>query len=336
MKLLTVTVPCYNSQDYMENCIDSLLTGGERVEILIINDGSKDRTGEIADAYAAKYPNIVRVIHQENGGHGEGINQGVAHACGTYFKVVDSDDKLSRDFPAFLDKLEQCEREGGVDLMLTNYFYVHTDGVGDRSIQYKNVLKPGRVVTWEQTNPFLLHQLITLHSGTFRTEHMRRWGELLPKHISYEDNLMVFKTLPHVKKLCYLDMDLYRYTIGREGQSVAREAMKKRYANQVLVAQKCFTSCRFDEIENKKLKKYMKHEMFMMFAIAICFARMNANQESDDAVRAMWRTCIDHDRKWGRHFRYGSPLWFLCLPGKFGRWFTNVIYAISNKIVRYN
>ena len=85
MKLLTVTVPCYNSAEYMEKCINSLLPGGDRVEIIIINDGSKDRTGEIADDYAEKYPNIVRVIHQENGGHGEGINQGLDWASGKYF-----------------------------------------------------------------------------------------------------------------------------------------------------------------------------------------------------------------------------------------------------------
>ena len=64
MKLLTVTVPCYNSQDYMEKCVESLLTGGERVEILIIDDGSKDRTGQIADELAAKHPTIIRAIHQ--------------------------------------------------------------------------------------------------------------------------------------------------------------------------------------------------------------------------------------------------------------------------------
>ena len=92
MKLLTVTIPCYNSQDYMSACIESILPGGERVEIIIIDDGSKDLTGTIADSYAEKYPSIVRVIHQENGGHGEGINQGLAHATGKYFKTVDSDD----------------------------------------------------------------------------------------------------------------------------------------------------------------------------------------------------------------------------------------------------
>ena len=77
MKLLTVTVPCYNSQDYMEKCIESLLLGGERVEVIVINDGSSDNTAAIADRYAAQYPDVVKVVHQENGGHGAGINAGL-------------------------------------------------------------------------------------------------------------------------------------------------------------------------------------------------------------------------------------------------------------------
>ena len=97
MKLLTFTIPCYNSEAYMEKCIESILPGGEDVEIIIVNDGSKDRTAEIADAYAAKYPTIVRAIHQENGGHGEAVNTGIRNATGLYFKVVDSDDWIDQD-----------------------------------------------------------------------------------------------------------------------------------------------------------------------------------------------------------------------------------------------
>ena len=73
MKILSIAIPCYNSEAYMEKCIESLLVGGEDVEILVVNDGSSDRTAEIADAYAEKYPTIVKAIHQENGGHGEAV-----------------------------------------------------------------------------------------------------------------------------------------------------------------------------------------------------------------------------------------------------------------------
>ena len=95
MKILSVVVPCYNSEAYMENCIHSLLTGGTEVEIIIVDDGSMDRTAVIADKYGADYPDVVKVIHQENGGHGEAVNTGLRHATGLFFKVVDSDDWVS-------------------------------------------------------------------------------------------------------------------------------------------------------------------------------------------------------------------------------------------------
>ena len=96
-KILTITIPCYNSQDYMKKCVDHALLGGELVEILIVDDGSTDDTAKIADAYAEKYPTIVKAIHKENGGHGDAVNTGIAHATGVYFKVVDSDDWLDRE-----------------------------------------------------------------------------------------------------------------------------------------------------------------------------------------------------------------------------------------------
>ena len=89
MKLLSIAIPCYNSEKYMRKCVDSLLAGGEDVEIIIVDDGSaRDRTGEIADEYAERYPSIVKAVHQENGGHGAAVNTGIRNATGLYFKVV--------------------------------------------------------------------------------------------------------------------------------------------------------------------------------------------------------------------------------------------------------
>ena len=97
MKILSFAVPCYNSEAYMRKCIDSLLPGGEDVEIIIVDDGSSDGTAAIADEYEAKYPGICRAIHQENAGHGGAVNTGITNARGMYFKVVDSDDWLDTD-----------------------------------------------------------------------------------------------------------------------------------------------------------------------------------------------------------------------------------------------
>lgn len=336
MKLLTVTVPCYNSQDYMANCINSLLVGGDRVEIIVIDDGSKDNTGAIADEYAEKYPDIVRVIHQENGGHGEGINQGLRHATGKYFKVVDSDDRVSEDFPAFLDRLEEYECQGGVDLCVTNYYYVHSDGIGDRSINYSNALTEDKIMSWADTKPFYVHQLLTIHSCTFRTEVMRKWGTELPKHTFYEDNLMVYLTLPYIQRIGYMNRDLYLYTIGREGQSVQQNVMMKRYPHQILVTEKCFCACHLDDVSQLRLKKYMMHELFIMFGISILFTRLNKTDESDADIDKMWKTCYDFDEKYAKHFRKRSLLWFICIPGRFGQNFSALVYRFANKIVRFN
>ena len=105
-KLITFAVPCYNSAAYMRNCIDSLLTAGEEAQIVVVNDGSSDETGVIADEYAAKYPTTVEAVQKENGGHGSGVNAGLDRAQGLYFKVVDSDARLdSESLAKLLEKI---------------------------------------------------------------------------------------------------------------------------------------------------------------------------------------------------------------------------------------
>jgi len=97
MKYISFAIPCYNSEAYMEHAVESILPGGEAVEIIIVNDGSSDRTSEIAHEYAEKYPDIVKVVDKENGGHGDAVNSGLSNAQGKYFKVVDSDDWVDEE-----------------------------------------------------------------------------------------------------------------------------------------------------------------------------------------------------------------------------------------------
>ena len=123
-KILTVAIPCYNSAEYMEKCIRSLLPGKDDIEILVIDDGStKDNTLEIAQRYEAQYPGIVRAIHQENKGHGGAVNTGIENASGTYFRVVDSDDWVdSRVLLKVIARLKTLEKKGTpVYMMLTNF-----------------------------------------------------------------------------------------------------------------------------------------------------------------------------------------------------------------------
>ena len=125
-KLISFAVPCYNSAAYMRHCIETLLSAGEQAEIILVDDGStKDDTPAICDEYAAKYPTIVKAVHQENGGHGEGVNQGIRNATGLYYKVVDSDDWLDTDaLKKVLHRLQTLVARGTApDLMICNYVY---------------------------------------------------------------------------------------------------------------------------------------------------------------------------------------------------------------------
>ena len=230
MKLITFTVPCYNSAAYMDKCIQSLLPAGEDAEIILVDDGSTDETGAIADRYAEQYPSVVRVIHQENGGHGEGVNQGLSNALGLYFKVVDSDDWLDGQA---LEKLmavirDSARRERPIDLILANYVYEHVEDGTERVVRYRNALPVGREFTWDEVGHFSTSQFITMHATFYRTDVLRRSKLSLPRHTFYVDNVFVYQPLPSVRTLYYLDADLYRYFIGRADQSVTEENMMRQ------------------------------------------------------------------------------------------------------------
>ena len=175
MKLLTIAIPCYNSAAYMERCIESLLPGGEEVEILIVDDGSqKDNTAEIADQYEKNYPGICRAIHQENGGHGEAVNTGLRNAQGIFFKVVDSDDWVDE---GALEKIlsvlhELVEKQTLIDMLVSNYVYEKVGAKHKKVIHYRNVMPQDRIITWKEMGHFRLAQYILMHSVIYRTEQI--------------------------------------------------------------------------------------------------------------------------------------------------------------------
>ena len=225
MKLITFAVPCYNSAAYMDHCIKTLLEAGDEAEIILVDDGSTDDTPAIADRYAEQYPDVVRVIHQPNGGHGEGVNQGLAHATGLYYKVVDSDDWL--DVPSLHKVMAQLRTfaENPVDMVVCNYVYEHVEDNTTHTVNYRNVFPVNKVFTWEEIHKFLPSQNLLMHSVIYRSQLLRDCGLVLPKHTFYVDNIFVYQPLPSVKTLYYMDVDRYGYFIGRAeiGRASCRE-----------------------------------------------------------------------------------------------------------------
>ncbi len=340
MKLITFAVPCYNSQDYMTNCLDKLLAVGRQdIEIIIINDGSKDSTPQIADKYAAAYPEIVRVIHQENGGHGEGVNQGIRNATGIYYKVVDSDDWLDTDIlKEVLCRIETLVKEGTlVDMFVSNYVYEHPEGPG-HVMKYDNVFPKERVCTWDDISSFKISQYLMMHSVIFRTQVIRASGIVLPKHTFYVDNLFLCAPMPYVEKIYYMDKDLYRYFIGRADQSVQDANVIKRIEQQWRVTILTAQLFDYDSIrkKSKKLCRVLYHHISLLVAISAVFLYMKDTPEALEMHRQMWQALKEKDKILWRRMKYTYVSALTTAPGKLGRKSVILLYRIVKKFIRFN
>ena len=237
MKLLSVAIPCYNSENYMRHAVETLLVGGEDVEIIIVDDGSSDRTYEIGLELQEAHPGIVKVVHQENAGHGGAVNTGLKEATGLYFKVVDSDDWVKEE--ALLEALATLKGlvadSAAPDMFICNYVYEKVGDKKKRVIHYRNCMPQDCIFTWDDVSHFRTGQFILMHSVIYRTKLLKDCGLELPKHTFYVDNIYVYQPLPQVKTMYYKDLNLYRYFIGREDQSVNENNMLKRIDQQLLV-----------------------------------------------------------------------------------------------------
>ena len=261
-KLITFAIPSYNSEAYMRKCIDSILTGGDEVEIIIVDDGSKDGTGAIADEYERTYPNICRAVHQENGGHGEGVNQGMRRASGLYYKVVDSDDWVDEKALAELLATVRRHKEEGTlpDLYITNFIYDRVCDNESFTRRYTKNMPTGEFFGWDKVKRFRGSSVLLMHALMYKTSVLRECGLSLPKHTFYVDNIFAYVPLPYVKTMFYLNADLYHYYIGRADQSVNISSFSKRTDQQNRVMRIMAEAYDLREIgkTNKQLKKYME------------------------------------------------------------------------------
>ena len=337
MKLLTFAIPCYNSAAYMEKCIDSLLPGGEDVEIIIVNDGStKDNTAEIADAYAAKYPTIVKAVHQENGGHGEAVNAGLRNATGLYFKVVDSDDWVDADaYAKVLAKLKELVAgETTLDMLISNYVY-EKEGAKHKKVMRYTALPKDQMMAWKDTK-FHKGQYILMHSVIYRTQLLRDCGLELPKHTFYVDNIYVYKPLPNVKNMYYLDVDFYRYFIGRDDQSVNEKVMIGRIDQQIKVNKIMIEAFDLWKLNDKKLRKYMFNYLEIITVVSTIMLIRSGTDENLQKKRDLWKYIKEYDLRLFHKLRRGIMGNAMNLPGKGGRKISVAAYKISQKVVGFN
>ncbi len=337
-KLLSIAIPSYNSEAYMEHAIQSLLPGGDEVEILIVNDGSKDGTASIADRYEQMYPGICKALHKENGGHGDAVMTGLRNATGIYFKVLDSDDWLDETaYPHVLQVLRTLsEPDRQIDLVIANYIYDKVGAAHKHVMSYHHALPENQVFSWEETRHFRLGQYLLMHSCIYRTELLRTCGLDLPKHTFYVDELYVYVPLKDVRTMYYINEDLYHYFIGRDDQSVQESIMIKRIDQALKVNKLMITSIDLEKIENEQQRKYMRNYLEIVTTVSSVLLTKSGTEENLKKKEELWEFMKKENPYAYRMLRHRFLGRAIHLKGAAGRAFLLTSYKITQKIFGFN
>lgn len=342
-KTISFGIPCYNSAEYMDHCITSILQGtgyAQDVQIIVVDDGStKDNTLEKAQQWESEYPTIIKAVHQENGGHGMAVLKALENAEGVYFKVVDSDDWLDAEsLTLLMAKLRHfIEFDTRVDLVVTNYVYEHVEDAKQIVIDYHYVMPRGKIFSWAKVGHFNMTQNLLMHALCYRTDVLRDGGVPMPPHTFYVDNIYAYVPLPRCKTIYYLDVDLYRYFIGREDQSVNEQVMIGRIDQQLRVTRIMMRAYHlYDDVDEPKLRSYMVDYFTLMMAVSSIFSKMSDDPEAMDNMNDLWEELKQFDSRMYRRARMGMVGLATNLPGEWGRKATIGIYHVAQKLVKFN
>lgn len=235
MKLLTIVVPSYNVENTLgatlkSLCVEELI---DKLDIIVVDDGSKDATAEKAKEFKELYPQSVRLIQKENGGHGSTVNTGIKEASGKYFKVVDGDDRLSYSgLKALLNVLEKTD----ADLVASNYRKVLPNGSNAGDMLFSGI---------EYGKLYNFSDLVTdgsiyfgIHSSTFKTEILKNNNVTLQEHTFYVDTEYALLPIPKVQTVTFVEECVYLYTVGSAGQSIDPKNFVKRYDHHLRVVKR--------------------------------------------------------------------------------------------------
>lgn len=324
MKLISFVVPCYNSSSYMHHALDTILEIKEDIELIIVNDGSTDDTLKIAKEYQKKYPQVIKVIDKENGGHGSGVNAGLGIASGKYFKVVDSDDWVDT---SSLKKVVATLKKQDVDMLIVNYVY-EKEG-SPKEMGYLNVFKENEIFTWQEVGHFKVSEYLLMHSVFYKTSLLKEIHLTLPEHTFYVDNIFVYYPLPFVKTMYYLNVPLYRYFIGRTDQSVNERVMIGRVDEQIKVTKMMIDFFDPLTIEPKSLQKYLIHYLDIMMTISTILLKLANTKEANLKSKELWNYLKEKNKSVYKKLkiaRLAKLPRFISVPG----------YKIARKIFKFN
>ena len=239
-KILTVTIPSYNVEAYLEECLESFVNSEVMGDIEVLIDGSSDDTAKIAQRYVDKYENTFRLINKKNGGHGSTINTGVREAKGKYFKVVDGDDWV--DTRSFI-RLVEILKESDADIVASNYTWInHTTRLPEKRQEY-----PFEKIEYNKLYKFediVGKTIIDMHATTVKTELFRKANEQIDEHTFYVDVEFIAFPIPYVRTVYFIEDPVYQYRLGLPGQSMSIQKMQKNLKNHLRVLMRLNQYCK--------------------------------------------------------------------------------------------
>ena len=289
--VLTVAVPAYNVGQYLEKCLYSLLNhrNNYKMEILVINDGSKDNTLKIANNFKKLSNGIVKVIDKSNGGHGSTINAAIKEAKGKYFRLVDGDDWVDSDNLAnLIDKMEMTDS----DIILTKGKYDYSDSALLENIISYDFLVDGKLYKFDDLiydNYGFKKYGPLLTTGNYKTELLKKAKFLISEKKPYVDMEFNAFSIKYVDTLTYFDIDIYRYLIGREGQSISSEVWKKKYKDHKYIIFNILNKIYADkDFSDNKIEYVLKYIISSMVDSQIfMYDSINKYDELDDFIQEL-------------------------------------------------
>lgn len=216
-KILSISIAAYNAANDLPRCLKNMTESSviDKLDIIVVNDGSKDNTLDVALEFSKNYPDSIRVIDKVNGGHGSTINTGIIKAKGKYFKIVDSDDWVDREG---IEKLVHYLQDSTVDLVINPFFKVCID---DFSSKQQISLRPDTI---KNDIIYKLDEIqfpaFVMHGMTVKTSIMKEIGPIIDENCFYVDTEYAIYPLYYAKTVVYLDYDVYNYLIGSATQSM--------------------------------------------------------------------------------------------------------------------
>ena len=229
-KILTISVAAYNVEQYLPKLLDSILRAENKddVEVLVVSDGSKDGTADITREYMQQYPDVVRLIEKENGGHGSTINRGIEEASGRYFRALDGDDWINT---ISLDLILKRLQDEEADIVLSDYTNCYEDG-RENTDSFEE-LKDGEEYGFDHNIKWMRY-----HTVIYKTQILKEHNIKLDEHCFYVDSEFMLLPIPYVNTIRYYKIPLYCYRLGIEGQSVSPESRIRHKADSFKVAQR--------------------------------------------------------------------------------------------------